>query len=64
MGFVQQNNKTTGKNVLLIKEFEYLPITLREKYPNTEFFLVRIFLYKDWMQSKSPYLVRMSRSVT
>ena len=24
--------------------------TLREKCPNTEFFLVRIFLYSDWIQ--------------
>ena len=37
--------------------------TLREKYPNREFFLVRIFLYSEWIrrftQSKSPYSVRI-----
>ena len=27
--------------------------TLREKYPNTEFFLVRIFLYSDWIQENT-----------
>ena len=26
-------------------------VTLREKCPNTELFLVRIFLYSDWIQS-------------
>ena len=31
--------------------------TLREKCPNTEFFLVRIFLYSDWIRIKSSYLV-------
>ena len=24
-----------------------------EKYPNTEFFLVRIFLYSDWVQENT-----------
>ena len=28
---------------------------LREKYPNTEFFLVRIFLYSDWIRIQSEY---------
>ena len=27
--------------------------TLREKCPNTEFSLVRIFLYSDWIQKKT-----------
>ena len=27
--------------------------TLREKCPNTEFFLVRIFLYLDWIQENT-----------
>ena len=27
-----------------------LNFTLREKCPNTEFFLVRTFLYSDWIQ--------------
>ena len=30
--------------------------TLREKCPNTEFFLVRIFLYWHWIQENTPYL--------
>ena len=29
---------------------EYKGKTLREKCPNTELFLVRIFLYSDWKQ--------------
>ena len=29
--------------------------TLREKCPNTEFFLVRIFLYSDWIRSILQY---------
>ena len=29
------------------KSYESLDMTLREKYPNTEFFLVLIFLYSD-----------------
>ena len=32
--------------------FWYGKIPLREKYPNREFFLVRIFLYSDWIQEK------------
>ena len=27
-----------------------MKLALREKSPNTEFFLVRIFLYLDWIQ--------------
>ena len=34
-----------------------LYITLHEKCPNTEFFLVRIFLYSDWIRRFSPYLL-------
>ena len=31
--------------------FSYKPLqSLREKYPNTELFLVRIFLYSDWIR--------------
>ena len=33
--------------------------TLLEKCPNTEFFLLRIFPYLDWIRNKSPYLVRI-----
>ena len=36
-------------------------VTLREKCPNTEFFLVRIFPHLDWIRRRSisPYSVRM-----
>ena len=39
----------------------YLEFSLREKCPNTEFFLVRIFPYSDWIRgdSISPYSVRI-----
>ena len=30
--------------------------TLREKCPNTEFFLVRIFLHSDWIRKDTSYL--------
>ena len=31
-------------------------VTLREKYPNMEFFLVRIFPHLDWIRRNIPYL--------
>ena len=31
-------------------------LTLREKYPNMEFFLVRIFLHSDWIRRDTHYL--------
>ena len=31
------------------QRFLHAPLTLREKYPNTELFLVRIFVYSDWV---------------
>ena len=34
--------------LVILKNYEYL--TLREKCPNTELFLVRICLYSDWIQ--------------
>ena len=30
--------------------------SLREKCPNTEFFLVRIFPHSDWIRRDTPYL--------
>ena len=37
--------------------------SLREKCPNTDVFLVRIFLYSDWINlRKSPYLVRIQEN--
>ena len=32
---------------------ETVPSVLREKYLNTEFFLVRIFLFSDWIQENT-----------
>ena len=37
--------------ILDIKHYWYY--SLREKCPNTEFFLVRIFLYSDWIQENT-----------
>ena len=34
-------------------------LTLREKYPTTELFLVCIFLYSDWIRRFTPYSVRI-----
>ena len=36
--------------------------TLLGKCPDTKFFLVRIFFYSDWIQSKSPYSVRVQEN--
>ena len=33
--------------------FMQLFLSLREKCPNTEFFMVRIFLYSDWIQENT-----------
>ena len=33
--------------------FENIYAGLREKYPNTELFLVHIFLYSDWTQENT-----------
>ena len=41
----------------LIKVF-----TLREKYPNTEFILVRIFPHSDWIPRNNSYLSVLSRN--
>ena len=43
----------------LIKLVEF---TLREKCPNMEFFLVRIFPHSDRIRSTSPYPVRMQEN--
>ena len=39
-----------------ISSSNYLNMPLREKCPNTELFLVRIFLYSDWIWRDTPYL--------
>ena len=41
---------------LLVTIFHYMSQCLN---PNTDFFLVRIFMHSDWIQSISPYSVRM-----
>ena len=33
-----------------LSDAQFMKSSLREKCPNTEFFLVRIFLYSDWLQ--------------
>ena len=41
----------------MVKPFsnKHFPVvnSLREKCPNTEFFLIRIFLYSDWKQENT-----------
>ena len=41
------------------KKFVLDTCKLREKCPNMEFFLIRTFLYLDWILRKSPYSVRI-----
>ena len=46
-------HKLHKNSMILLKlaiEDKYATKTLREKCPNREFFLVRIFLYSDWIQ--------------
>ena len=43
-----------GRIVVLTNMFRIAVLfSLREKYPNTEFFLVCIFPYLDWMQENT-----------
>ena len=53
-------------NFFFTPEIIRTPIfTLREKCPNMEFFLVRIFLYSDWIRTrKNSVFAHFSRSVT
>ena len=37
------------------KELPSISLKLREKCPNTELFLVRIFLHSDWIRRDTPY---------
>ena len=55
------NGKSTTVNAicLLLKRFSMLlplSISLREKCPNTELYLVRIFPHLDWIQRDTSYL--------
>ena len=42
-----------------LHEYLVMPL-LREKFPNTEFFLVRIFPRLDWIRRDTPYLSVLS----
>ena len=42
--------------IFSFSSFRSPKISLREKYPNMEFFLVRIFPYSDWIRRDTPYL--------
>ena len=46
------------KNYLFLVEvaFHYCILSLCEMFPNTEFFLVRIFPHSDWMRRDTLYL--------
>ena len=47
-------------NHSLCYNHRYYSITLREKSPNMELFLVRIFLYSDWIRRDTEYLFVLS----
>ena len=42
----------------VFRYFHSNELSMREKCPNTEFFLVRIFLHSHWIQRFTPYSVR------
>ena len=48
-----------------LRYFNIIFEVLREKYPNTEFFLARIFLYSVWIRrfTKSPYSARIQENI-
>ena len=49
----------------VLQTLNYAGLSLSEKCPNTEFFLVRIFLYRTEygdLGSKSPYSVRIQEN--
>ena len=43
-------DKTVNSLKIFSGSKSFHQVTLREKYPNTEFFLIRVFLYSDWIQ--------------
>ena len=54
------------KNLIYVRIYDSCRGTLREKCPNTELFLVRIFLYSDWIRDllcKSPYSIRIQENM-
>ena len=54
--FLRNVAKNTITTRLLFKISYILNLTLREKCPNTEFFLVRIFPHLDWIRRDTKYL--------
>ena len=52
---ISDRNGHETSNICLVN-ISYSDQSLREKCPNTEFFLVRIFLYSHWIQKNTPYL--------
>ena len=56
--FLQNSHENTCARVyFLVMNHDHSPMSsLREKYPNTVFFLVRIFPHSDWIQRDTSYL--------
>ena len=52
---VNRENKLNVKLKFCRSIIFYMVASLREKWPNTEFFLVRIFQYSDWIRRDTPY---------
>ena len=50
----QVMRKTCGYIYIYVCIYINLILTLREKSPNTEFFLVRIFAHSDWIRRFTP----------
>ena len=50
------NNSRRKVRTKVVGEVDKLRRTLREKCPNTEFFLVRIFRHSDWIRRDTSYL--------
>ena len=55
---VEVSNRDTRITSWLLFSF-IVTDALREKCPNTEFFLVRIFLHSDWIRRDTLYSVRI-----
>ena len=52
-----------GKLLALVSAAKVVEYSLREKCPNTEFFLVRIFPHSDWIRRDTSYLSVFSPNV-
>ena len=53
---VNPSNVSDGILVLILTHFDAGRYELREKYPNAEFFPVRIFPHLDWIRRDTKYL--------